>query len=187
MRGEHATTWLLAVVVALIAGAYLPQCGQVATGQDRAQVCDASDGDAGLMLARLCAHEATWRVADCDGIFGVLESLRQIQERREDRPRTIIHAMARYSPRFFAGLTSRSPMYRFLVPTDRGRGWARVLHRSRELVGGALIRCEARPDHWGSRTHPHDRVRAQRAIDGGWWRETSCGDTANRYFVDLRR
>jgi hypothetical protein len=48
------------------------------------------------------------------------------------------------------------------------------------LQGRVRPQCRYRPMHWGSRRHPTDRTRANRALLEGRWRDAECVDDEGR-------
>jgi hypothetical protein len=58
--------------------------------------------------------------------------------------------------------------------------WLARIELARKLIAGELETCNAH--HWGSRYHPVDQSRAQRALADGRWEIHDCGDTKNEFY-----
>lgn len=72
-----------------------------------------------------------------------------------------------------------------LSAKENGR-WAELRARVLRVLGGAVADPYPRARHFGSRTHPVDRARAQRAIDAGRWRLLKT-DTRQAFYAMVRR
>lgn len=108
-----------------------------------------------------------------------------------------VHRMALlYSGKAFDQDRPRRRWIAFLTPSgEEPRGWPKHypdwdtyykpawlarIELARKLISGELEVCDAH--HWGSRYHPVDQSRAQRAISEGRWEVHSCGNTMNEFY-----
>jgi hypothetical protein len=108
-----------------------------------------------------------------------------------------VHRMAlMYSGKAFEHDRPRRRWIAYLTPSgDEPRGWPKHypnwdshykpawlarIELARKLISGELEPCEAH--HWGSRYHPVDQSRAQRALADGRWEVYECGDTKNEFY-----
>lgn len=176
---------VLAAWLVLILGLALRCCGAVPVH---------AQSDDGLLVARLCVHEAGFDSPDdCAGIYAVLA-------RGAERHHIALAAFARrYSPRFTAG-TSARPWARALADTDapphglsvalwrrpRGEGslsrrdaFAALLLRCRELVAAPPAIAV---DDWGS-AQDHERAR----LSGRRFVIVDVGATRNLFSRRVRR
>lgn len=109
-----------------------------------------------------------------------------------------VHRMAQmYSGRAFSHERPKRRWISYLSPSGaEPRGWPRHypdwdthmkpawlarIELARKLIAGEVETCDAH--HWGSRYHPIDQSRAQRAISEGRWEVYSgCGETMNEFY-----
>jgi hypothetical protein len=108
-----------------------------------------------------------------------------------------VHRMAlMYSGKAFEHDRPRRRWIAFLTPSgEEPRGWPKHyptwdthfkpawlarIELARKLISGELETCDAH--HWGSRYHPIDQSRAQRALSDGRWEVYECGDTKNEFY-----
>ncbi len=138
-----------------------------------------TDNYPGLVLARICVHEAGWladKTGDCDGIYQVLKRVGR---------NNLVRGAWRYAPRAMLGISGRPWVVELgqIVPSALSRiwqrvrnHWSRIMRYAHKLTTGTQ-RARCRPDHLGVRTGI-DWDRAQRA----GWREVDCGNTLNAFW-----
>jgi hypothetical protein len=200
-HGIDQSTWATLVLILVIgAGWGADSCGCARASANGPRHDPHVDDQ--LAVAILVVNEADLRASD-DEVMAIVEVVR----RRADRAGVSPGAMAqRYGRTAFDRDRERRRWVPHLLPLDvEPEGWAATTvpwswkdrperpspaRRWTEiyaLVGRALAdeerhRCDRAPDHWGSPRITADRLRSQRAILEGRWREVNCGDTRNTFF-----
>jgi len=142
----------------------------------------ASSELAALLLARTCIKEAGWEITDdCAAIHTV------VQNRANMEPHTYYEEMlGRYSK-----VKPGKPWIQQLdIGANKPKNWPRklrwvgvhdvkwraMLRHAQKIVSGKIVAtCD--PAHWGDRKGDHTR-----AVTAGW-KEVTCGDTKNEFWV----
>lgn len=135
-----------------------------------------------LRLAQACWLEASFSLADCRAIKGVIS-------RRAKRAGVDFDTMlARYTA--LDASATRSGFARGLPDGDEPT-WTRKQNlRWQELREAAASdlpdSCDGKPLHWYGSAIPVDRQRAERMVSSGVWIVSKCSEPTKNTFLELR-
>lgn len=137
---------------------------------------------ASLLLARTCVKEAGWKITDdCAAIHAVVQNRANMKRglhyedvlRRYSKPNPAkpwieeLNVTGKKPANWPAGIKWSGV---------HERRWLAMLEHTRKIVDGKII-ASCDPAHWGDRNEDH-----KRAVNAGW-KEITCGDTRNEFWV----